>query len=167
MSSIKDLIEYRLRKEKFVRCIKTDSIKLGTKNIFKMHVYKNLIDFTEHIALVKGKIDSDDTILVRMHSLNIFSDLLDPQNKNLSKAIEIIAKREKGVIVIIRNPKKELQTKENSKKTVKKTLKEYGVGAQILVDLGLKKIELITNSKTNIIGIDGFGLKIQGVKKLK
>ena len=78
-----------------------------------------------------------------------------------------VAKKEKGVIVIIRNPKKELERKENLKKIAKKTLKEYGVGAQILVDLGIKKIELLTNSKTNLIGIDGFGLKIQGVKKLK
>ncbi len=166
MSSIKDLIEYRLKKEKFVKCIKTDTIKLSNKSIFKMYVYKNLIDDTEHIALVKGKIDSNQTIMVRMHSFNIFSDFLYSSNIELNKAIEIITKKEKGVIVIIRNPKKELERKENSNKPQKKTLKEYGVGAQILVDLGIKKIELITNSKTNIIGIDGFGLKIQGVKKL-
>ena len=168
MSSIKDLIEYRLTKEKFVKCIKTDSIKIGKSKLFKMNVYKNLIDNTEHLVLVKGKILTGDTVSVRMHSLNIFSDFLDPINNDLSKAIDLISKLDKGIIVIIRNPKKELRKKESPKnKNQKKTLKEYGIGAQILVDMGIQKIILLTNSKTNIIGIDGFGLKICGVRKLK
>ena len=80
----------------------------------------------------------------------------------------MISKLDKGIIVIIRNPKKELRKKESPKnKNQKKTLKEYGIGAQILVDMGIQKIILLTNSKTNIIGIDGFGLKICGVRKLK
>ena len=132
-----------------------------------MHIYKNLIDNTEHLALVRGKINSDDVTHVRMHSLNIFSDFLNQKNNDLQKSIEIISKLENGIIVIIRNPKKELEKREIFKKSPKnKILKEYGVGAQILVDLGLKKIILLTHSSKNIIGIDGFGLQVMGIKKL-
>ena len=102
-----------------------------------------------------------------MHSLNIFADLLNPQNHNLEKAIEIISKNENGIVVIIRKPKKELLLKDNKKENYdSKILKEYGIGARILTDLGVKKIILLTSSSKNIVGIDGFGLEINGTKKL-
>ncbi|MBD22876.1 MAG: 3,4-dihydroxy-2-butanone-4-phosphate synthase [Alphaproteobacteria bacterium] len=167
MSSIKDLIEYKVKKEKLVKCIRIEDLKLSETKKFKMFIYKNVIDNTEHLALVKGKINEDQDILVRMHSLNIFSDLLNPKSHNLEKAIDIISKNENGIIVIIRNPKKELLLKDNKKENIdKKILKEYGIGAQILIDLGVKKIKLLTSSSKNIVGIDGFGLEINGTKKL-
>ena len=168
MSSIKDLIEYKVKKEKLVKCVRTEDLKLSDKKKFKMFIYKNIVDNTEHIALVKGKITKEKDILVRMHSLNIFSDLLNPKNHNLEKAIDIISKNENGIIVIIRNPKKELQVKDYKTKIINnnKILKEYGIGAQILIDLGAKKIKLLTSSSKNIVGIDGFGLEINGTKKL-
>ena len=133
-----------------------------------MFVYRNLIDGTEHLALVKGKILKNKNTLVRMHSLNIISDLFIQDNKDLSKSIELISKNNNGVIVIIRNPDKEMKKKESERVSNKsKTLKEYGVGAQILIDLGIKKITLIAKSSKNIIGIDGFGLEINGTKNLK
>ena len=102
-----------------------------------------------------------------MHSLNIISDLFIQDNKDLSKSIELISKNNNGVIVIIRNPDKEMKKKESERVSNKsKTLKEYGVGAQILIDLGIKKITLIAKSSKNIIGIDGFGLEINGTKKI-
>ena len=140
MSSIKDLIEYKVKKEKLVKCIRIEDLKLSETKKFKMFIYKNLIDNTEHLALVKGKINKDEDVLVRMHSLNIFSDLLNPKNHNLEKAIDIISKNENGIIVIIRNPKKELLLKDKKKvNSDNKILKEYGIGAQILTDLGVKK----------------------------
>ncbi len=166
MSSIKDLIEYKLKKNKFVKCVKTDEVKLGN-SVFKMYVYKNLIDKTEHIAFVKGEVDSKKNILVRMHSLNIFSDLLSNKTSDLQKSISILSKSNNGVLVIIRNPRKELR--KNSRKLNsdnEKILKEYGIGAQILIDLGVKKITLLTKSRKNIVGIDGFGLEINGTKKI-
>ena len=166
MSSIKDLIEYKLKKEKFVKCIKIDEILLGKSKKFKMYIYKNLIDNTEHLALVRGEILKNKEIVVRMHSLNFFSDLLDPKNKDLEKAIEIISRLDNGIVVVITNPKKELKKKEKKKTNSKNIiLKEYGIGAQILIDLGVRKITLLTRSTKNIVGIDGFGLKIKGTKK--
>ena len=165
MSSIKDLIEYKLKQDKFVKCIKVDEVILN-KSIFKMYVYKNLIDKTEHLAFVKGMVDKKKNILVRMHSLNIFSDLLSDKTSELQKSISIISKSNSGVLVIIRNPKKELKKSQNRKGFNKDNiLKEYGVGAQILIDLGIKKITLLTKSRKNIVGIDGFGLEVNGTKR--
>ncbi len=167
MSSIKDLIEYKLKKDKFVKCVKRDEISLPKYGTFKLFVYKNLIDETEHLVLVKGKITKNKSVLVRMHSLNIISDLLDLKNKDLEKSIEIISKNDHGVIVIVRNPDKEMKKKKSTLSNSKnKILKEYGVGAQILLDLGVKKIILLTKSSKNIVGIDGFGLEINGTKKI-
>ena len=165
MSSIKDLIEYRIKKQSFVKCIRVENLDLGEEKKFKMFIYKNTIDNTEHIALMKGKVIKGDDILVRMHSLNIFSDLLNQKNDELKKAIDIISKNDNGIIVIIRNPKKELLIKKE-KPSEKKILKEYGIGAQILIDLGVNKIKLLTSSSKNIVGIDGFGLEINGTQKI-
>ena len=165
MSSIKDLIEYRIKKQSFVKCIRVENLDLGEEKKFKMFIYKNTIDNTEHIALMKGKVIKGKDILVRMHSLNIFSDLLNAKNDDLKKAIDIISKSDNGIIVIIRNPKKELLIKKE-KPSEKKILKEYGIGAQILIDLGVNKIKLLTSSSKNIIGIDGFGLEINGTQKI-
>ena len=165
MSSIKDLIEYKVKKEKLVKCVRTENSKIKYLKDFKTFIYKNILDGTEHLALVKGKVSSTKNILVRMHSLNIYSDLLDPKNEILSKSIDIISKEENGIIVIIRNPKKELLDKDFHFKR-KSILKEYGIGAQILTDLGAKKITLLTTSTKKIIGVDGFGLDINGKKKL-
>tara|TARA_B100000579_G_scaffold62324_1_gene45670 strand:- start:1165 stop:1566 length:402 start_codon:yes stop_codon:yes gene_type:complete len=131
-----------------------------------MYVYQNIIDGTEHLALVRGNISEQKNTLVRMHSLNILSDLLDHKNKDLENAIEIISKLNHGVIVLIRNPRKELLVREKkTAKSKKNILKEYGIGAQILIDLGVKKITLLTSSSKNIVGIDGFGIEINGTKK--
>ena len=165
MSSIKDLIEYRIKKQSFVKCIRVENLDLGKEKKFKMFIYKNTIDNTEHIALMKGKVIKGKDILVRMHSLNIFSDLLNAKNDDLKKAIDIISKNDNGIIVIIRNPKKELLIKKE-KPSEKKILKEYGIGAQILIDLGVNKIKLLTSSSKNIVGIDGFGLEINGTQKI-
>ena len=165
MSSIKDLIEYRIKKQSFVKCIRVENLDLGEEKKFKMFIYKNTIDNTEHIALMKGKVIKGKDILVRMHSLNIFSDLLNAKNDDLKKAIDIISKNDNGIIVIIRNPKKELLIKKE-KPSEKKILKEYGIGAQILIDLGVNKIKLLTSSSKNIVGIDGFGLEINGTQKI-
>ncbi len=167
MSSIKDLIEYKVKKEKLVKCIRMETFKYGHLKDFKLFIYKNIIDGTEHIALLKGKVLSNQNILVRMHSLNIFSDVLDPDNKTLSKSFEVISKQQNGIIVIIRNPRKELNSKDKNYNSEKKnTLKEYGIGAQILTDLGAKKITILTTSSKKIIGVDGFGLEVNGTKKL-
>ena len=171
MSSIKDLIEYRGRKEKFIKCVNKQKVYLNAIGNFNLHVYVNLLDGTQHIVLIKGKIEKNNDVLVRMHTFNIFNDFLGINNskdKDLNKSLRIVEEKGKGVIVILRNPKKELVKYENSTKINKKNyiLKEYGIGAQILLDIGVKNIILLTNTDKSIIGIDGFGLTIKGSKKI-
>ena len=84
----------------------------------------------------------------------------------MEKSLAIISKNNSGIVVIVRNPNKEMKKKESEIPNSKiKILKEYGIGAQILLDLGVKKIILLTKSSKNIIGIDGFGLEINGTKR--
>ena len=166
MSSIKDLIEYKLHKDRFIKCVNIDEINIPKFGNFKIFIYKSLIDDTEHLALVKGKISNKQNILVRMHRLNILNDVLNIKNKDLEKSLSIISKNNSGIVVIVRNPDKEMKKKEPKTPNSKiKILKEYGIGAQILLDLGVKKIILLTKSSKNIIGIDGFGLEINGTKR--
>ncbi len=167
MSSIKDLIEYKVKKEKLVKCVRSEDLLIDKSQKFKMYVYQNIIDSTEHLALVKGNVSEKENILVRMHSLNILSDIIDKKNRDLEKSLEIISRQDNGVIVLVRNPRKELIMRKNQNSNVKKNiLKEYGIGAQILIDLGVKKITLLTSSSKNIVGIDGFGIEIHGTKKI-
>ena len=103
-----------------------------------------------------------------MHTFNIFDDFLDLKNNNeLDKSMELINNDGKGVIVILRNPKKEIMSDRNKgSKNDKMILKEYGIGAQILIKIGVKNIILLTNKNKSIIGIDGFGIRIKYNKKL-
>ncbi len=174
MSSIKDLISYRGKKEKLIKCIKKQKLKLKDVGDFNLNVYANILDGTQHIVLIKGKIKKSDNVLVRMHTFNIFDDFLGLNNSNdkdLIKSLKIVENEGKGVIVILRNPKKELFKFEDSSKfkneNDKPILKEYGIGAQILLDIGVRNITLLTNTDKSIIGIDGFGLTISGSKKIQ
>ena len=171
ISSIKDLIEYRVRKENFVECIQKQKLETEKFGNFELHVFSNLLDGTQHLVLIKGNIESNDDVFVRMHTFNIFNDFLGINNKgsnDLNKSMEIINQEGKGVIVILRNPKKELfGSKKKNQNTEKYILKEYGIGAQILLKIGVKNIILLSNTDKNIIGIDGFGLYIKGTRKIK
>ncbi|MBH43713.1 MAG: 3,4-dihydroxy-2-butanone-4-phosphate synthase [Rickettsiales bacterium] len=167
ISSIKDLIEYRIRKENFVECIQRKTINIKTFGMFELQVFSNKIDGTQHLALIKGKIYKKDDVFVRMHTFNIFDDFLGLKNNNeLDKSMELINKRGKGVIVILRNPKKDIMINSIKNSNNKTILKEYGIGAQILIKIGVKNIILLTNKNRSIIGIDGFGIHIKRNKKL-
>ena len=167
ISSIKDLIEYRIRKENFVECIQKKKINIKTFGMFELQVFSNKIDGTQHLALIKGKIYKKDDVFVRMHTFNIFDDFLGLKNNNeLDKSMELINERGKGVIVILRNPKKEIMINSIKNSNNKTILKEYGIGAQILIKIGVKNIILLTNKNRSIIGIDGFGIHIKRNKKL-
>ena len=167
IGTIKDLIEYRMKTEKFVKCVHKDKIKtiFGEFNLF---IYKSKIDFTQHIVLTKGQIKSENVTTVRMHTFNMYTDFLSMYSRNnsqLNNSMEYISQNN-GVIVIIRNPKKELDIKKKSEKLNEQILKEYGIGAQILLDIGVKNICLLSNTKKNIVGIEGFGLKIHDIKPI-
>ena len=169
IATIADLIEYRRRNDRLVE--RTDELNVKVLDGFKTLIYRSKIDGSQHLALVKGEFNEDEEILVRMHHLNIFNDIFDADKKNiLPKVIKKIDEAQKGVIVIIRQQNEPLSSllqdelAPGDNKQAK--LRNYGIGAQILLDIGVKKMRLLTNSKKSVIGLEGYGLKICGYRKI-
>ena len=176
IGSISDLISYRRKNEIYINRVSESILESKFGGTWRIIIYKNIIDNSEHIALVKGIIDKKNTVLVRVHALDLLSDVLGNQSterdgSELSTAMETIAKNGNGIIILIRDVSPESLSNKISKslKSVPKNIKnirEYGVGAQILSDLGVKKMTILSNKKANAIGLEGFDLTIKNWKKL-
>jgi 3,4-dihydroxy 2-butanone 4-phosphate synthase/GTP cyclohydrolase II len=179
--TIKDLIKYRMRTESFVKRLAT--VKLPTRygSEFTAIAYTSDLDNNIHIALLKGEIKPDDEVLVRVHSQCLTGDVFGSERcdcgEQLHRAMEMIKKEGKGVILYMKQEGRgiglinklkayELQDKgldtveANIKLGFKPDLRDYGVGAQILVDLGVRKMRLMTNNPKKIVGLEGYGLKV-------
>jgi len=166
VATIADLIAYRRRYDRIIhRAVETD-IDTMFGGAFKLYVYINVVEYAEHIALVKGDISAPGPVPVRMHAINVFDDLLGAKSGHtgmLHGAMEMISKLERGVIVLIRDTKATIVSDilMRGRKGGVRELRDYGVGAQILVDLGVKELTLLSNTQNkHIIGLEGYGLKI-------
>jgi 3,4-dihydroxy 2-butanone 4-phosphate synthase/GTP cyclohydrolase II len=174
IATIADLIEYRRKNEKLVEVIEHKKFISKAAGEFAATIYKSKIDGIEHIALVKGEIDETLPTLVRMHHLNILSDCLDDAQNHrtgsLIEAMKEIEKEKNGVIVLIRQPNEAISHLLGETKNLpinrEKELRNYGIGAQILSDLGVKNMILLTNAQKAVIGLEGYGIKICGYKKI-
>ncbi len=179
--TVKDLIKYRMRAELFVRRIAVTKLPTDFGGDFTVVAYANDVDSNVHIALVKGEIKHEDEVLVRVHSECLTGDVFGSKRcdcgEQLHNAMELIRKEGKGVVLYMRQEGRgiglvnklksyELQDKgldtveANIKLGFKSDLRDYGIGAQILVDLGVRKMRLMTNNPKKIIGLEGYGLKL-------
>ena len=160
IGTISDLISYRRRNDNLIKEIETSNLTSKYGGEWKVTKFKDEIDSSEHIVLQMGNVKNPEPILVRMHKLHLYRDLLGlvPERTNeIAKAMNKIIKDERGIIVILgAGVSKKEEVKEKTD-----TLKEYGIGAQILSNLGVKKIKLLSNSRLpKVVGIDGYGLEI-------
>ncbi|WP_421781339.1 3,4-dihydroxy-2-butanone-4-phosphate synthase [Kiloniella litopenaei] len=169
IATIADLIAYRRKHDHLIEKTLEDKLHSKIAGEFNMAVYVNNTTYAEHIALWKGDISSDDPLLVRMHALNVLDDvLIDSQSGkagDLHNSMKMIDKEGRGVIVLIREPSPKslsdaIKTRLGEPVETNHDLRDYGVGAQILLDLGVQQMILLTNSQKNIVGLDGYGLSV-------
>jgi 3,4-dihydroxy 2-butanone 4-phosphate synthase/GTP cyclohydrolase II len=194
VATIADLIAYRLRNDSIVERSMTTRIARKHGGDFKLIVYRNRVSNAEHLALVKGDISGDEPVLVRMHAVNILDDMIhdttNSRESELEGAFQTVGAEGRGVVVIIREPWAEklsnqvrarhrvpsdpvaasaevAMSPDDGRETEPPALRDFGVGAQILADLGVKEMVLLTNRARAIKGIEGFGLSVVGRRPIE
>jgi len=176
IAAIADLIAYRLRHDRVVERAMSTTIDTEFGGTFDMHVFINQLSYAEHIALVKGDVASGEPVLVRMHAFNILEDVLGDRDSGkayqLHQAMKLIGEEGRGVVVLLREPRRNslserVQTKIDMQPGPGAELRDYGVGAQILLDLGVRDMILVSNNHRNIVGLEGYGLSVVGQRAIE
>lgn len=169
IATIKHLIEYRHRTENLV--VKEESRKIRTDyGDFHIHRFRSILDGTEHLALAKGKISKNTPTLVRVQSQSIADDVFATRKQgthNIDLAMKKIATAKSGIILYMRHLRPSISLSHASSDEPHMDLREYGIGAQILHSLGVRKMKLLTNHPRKVVGVEGYGLELVEQVSLK
>ena len=168
IGTISDLIAYRRRNDNLVRVRKEETITSEFGGDWLMRIYTDETHGDEHIVLTKGDLSGDAPVLVRMHALDPMLDVVGTGPKGRADefqyAMQAVASEGRGVVVLLRDTSMKLDVGDE---VSPKTLRQYGLGAQILSSLGLSRLTLLTNSPTpKVVGLDAYGLEIVGTRKI-
>ncbi len=179
IATIADLIAYRLKYDSLVRVVEQKHVDSLYGAEFDLKVYQNTADGQEHIALVKGDLTAPGPVPARIHAMNVLEDVIgvganEDRRSLIERGLRMLAKEKRGVFVLIREASPSavsarLRSEAGDGRGEASTrLVDYGVGAQILLDLGVHEIELLSNSPLpKVIGIEGYGLKIVGRRPIE
>ncbi len=178
IGTIADMIAYRRRTETLVERKLETTLESRYGGAFRVVLYVNRLNYAEHLALVKGDLTAPGPVPVRMHALSLLDDVLGDvtsgRGGDLQHAMELIGQEDRGVVVLIREPlptslSDRLKARVEGDKACAGAagLRDYGIGAQILLDLGVREMTLLTNAPKNVVGLDGYGLKITGLRPLR
>ena len=175
IGTIEDLVAYRMKKDHFVKHIASSEFTSQNNDLFSIHVYRNFLDGKEHVALSKGEPHPDKETLVRVHKVDFAGDVLyedSPRSGLIWHAMKDLADYDgHAVLVLIREGSIDtlLERLGAHKSTIdrkEQNIREYGVGAQILVDQGVKKMRLITKTMPKLIGLEAYDLELVGIQPL-
>jgi 3,4-dihydroxy 2-butanone 4-phosphate synthase/GTP cyclohydrolase II len=169
IGTIADLIAYRRRHDKIVEKLLDSDFSSIHGGAWRMAIYTNTINHAEHVALIKGDVSDREPVLVRVHGLQLLEDVLGDdthgRGEELHRAMRMVAQAGRGVVLLLREPlPSSLSDRLRARlenKPEPAVLRDYGVGAQILLDLGVHDMILLSNSKQTVIaGLEGYGLKV-------
>ena len=185
IATIADLIAYRRRREKLIDLVASSKIESRFGGEFEVRVYANKLGYSEHLAIVCGDVSGEEPVYVRVHQHNLLADSLGDLTPGvffrgearsrageLESAMRLIAEKGRGVVVVIREPTPTTLSrfiKERDGHAMSKPiadLRQYGIGAQILQDLGVRNMVLLSNSKHKIVGLEGYGIHLVDQKPL-
>jgi 3,4-dihydroxy 2-butanone 4-phosphate synthase/GTP cyclohydrolase II len=165
VGTIADLIEHRRTTEKLVKRGAQGMVQATGGGLWRLIAFASLVDKVEHVALVKGDISGPEPVLVRMHAIDTISDIMGGAHlASLRGASDLISQADRGVVVLIRETRPDAISERirqlSEGRSEEPALRDYGIGAQILNDLGVKNMILLSNHKRTIIGLEGYGLNV-------
>ncbi|HMR29566.1 MAG TPA: 3,4-dihydroxy-2-butanone-4-phosphate synthase [Geminicoccaceae bacterium] len=169
VATIADLISHRMRNDRLVEADIATSFTSRFGGDFRLQVYTNVLDGVEHAVLVKGDVTTPEPVLVRVHAVNLLEDLLGDgvqgRGDQLHRAMEMIGRAGRGVIVLLREPARtslsdRIRVSLGEQPPKPRDLRVYGIGAQILADLGVRDMILLSNSDKTIVGLEGYSLRV-------
>jgi 3,4-dihydroxy 2-butanone 4-phosphate synthase/GTP cyclohydrolase II len=164
LGTIADLIAHRRRTEKLVRRVEEGEIEQAIGGTWRAIVYESTAAQGEHLALVKGDVSTDAPVLVRMHAASLFREIVSGRGLgDLHAAMRMIDAAGRGVVVLLRDPRPDalsIRLKRGPSHAIAPEIRDYGIGAQILDDLGVKRIIRLSNNPRPLIGLEGYGLQV-------